>query len=64
MNDEQIQELPYQALETEIGGQKVYKTAITCAQNAGLKKEWQKYLEETVRGGAWPPPFRRLRGTP
>jgi hypothetical protein len=47
MNDDQIQELMYQALETEIGGQLVYEAAIGCAQDAGLKEEWQKYLEET-----------------
>lgn len=47
MNDSQVKELLYQALETEIGGQKVYETAITCAQNSGLKEEWEKYLDET-----------------
>jgi rubrerythrin len=47
MNDAQIQELLYQALETEIGGQKVYETAIRCAENPDLKKEWNKYLDET-----------------
>jgi hypothetical protein len=45
--DEQFQELLYQALETEIGGQQVYESAINCAQNPDLKEEWQKYLEET-----------------
>ena len=47
MNHEQLQELLYQALETEIGGQKVYESAIRCAQNEDLKKEWDKYLAET-----------------
>jgi hypothetical protein len=47
MKQQQIHELLYQALETEIGGQQVYETAITCAQNAELKKEWKKYLDET-----------------
>src|SRR5688572_12499514 len=47
MNDGQVKELLYQALETEIGGQKVYETAIGCAQNSGLKEEWEKYLDET-----------------
>jgi rubrerythrin len=36
-----------QALETELGGVQVYTTALTCVQNAELKEEWQKYLEET-----------------
>ena len=47
MNRAQVDELIYQALETELGGVKVYKTAIRCAQNPDLKEEWQKYLEET-----------------
>ena len=47
MNQEQLQELLYQALETEIGGQRVYEAAIECAQNTELSAEWQKYLEET-----------------
>ena len=44
-----MNELLYQALETEIGGEKVYKTAIQCAQNPELKEEWQKYLDETEK---------------
>jgi hypothetical protein len=47
MNDQQLQELLYQALETEIGGQRVYEAAILCAQNEDLKQEWDKYLAET-----------------
>ena len=47
MNKAQVHELLYQALETEIGGQKVYEAAIRCAQNSELKEEWNKYLEET-----------------
>jgi rubrerythrin len=47
MKDSQVNELLLQALETEIGGQDVYKTAITCAQNEELREEWGKYLEET-----------------
>jgi hypothetical protein len=47
MNEEQLKELLYQGLETEIGGQAVYKAAIECAVNPELKEEWKKYLEET-----------------
>ena len=47
MNNAQVRELLYQALETEIGGQKVYEAAIACAQNHDLEKEWGKYLSET-----------------
>ena len=43
----EMQELLYQALETEIGGQQVYKAAVAVAVNPDLKEEWQKYLEET-----------------
>ena len=47
MNDAQVTELLYQALETEIGGVEVYKTALRCAVNEDLHKEWEKYLSET-----------------
>jgi rubrerythrin len=47
MNSEQLAELLYQALETEIGGVLVYKTALKCVQNADLKQEWEEYLEQT-----------------
>jgi rubrerythrin len=47
MNDAQVKELLYQSLEVEIGGQRVYETAIACAQNPDLKEEWEKYLDET-----------------
>jgi rubrerythrin len=46
-NEEQIKELLYQALETELDGVQVYETAVQCAVNEDLKKEWQKYLAET-----------------
>ncbi|HJU04026.1 MAG TPA: hypothetical protein VJ692_02665 [Nitrospiraceae bacterium] len=47
MKKEQVNELLYQALETEAGGVQVYETAIQCAVNQDLKEEWQKYLEQT-----------------
>lgn len=47
MKDAQVTELLYQALETELGGVKVYRTAIRCAVNEDLHEEWQKYLDET-----------------
>ena len=43
----QINELLYQALETEIGGVAVYTSAVECAINPDLKREWQQYLEQT-----------------
>ena len=47
MKTEQLNELLYQALETELGGVQVYTKALTCAVNEDLKKEWQEYLEQT-----------------
>jgi hypothetical protein len=47
MKIEQVKELVLQALEHEMGGVKVYATALTCVVDADLKKEWQKYLAET-----------------
>jgi rubrerythrin len=47
MERDQIEELLYQALETEQGGIKVYETALRCALNKDLSEEWQRYLEET-----------------
>jgi rubrerythrin len=49
MKTEQVTELLYQALETEKGGVQIYETALKCAVNADLKKEWEKYLEQTRR---------------
>jgi hypothetical protein len=47
MDQTQVHELLYQALETELGGVEVYTAAIECAVNDELRQEWQKYLEET-----------------
>jgi rubrerythrin len=47
MKKEQLNELLYQALETELGGVQVYTTALKCAVNSDLKEEWQEYLSQT-----------------
>src|SRR5688572_26620885 len=47
MKKDSLNELLYQMLETEMGGVQVYRTAIRCAQNEDLKKEWKKYLDQT-----------------
>lgn len=47
MKDGQLQELLYQALETEMGGVQIYQTAIRCAVTDELKEEWEEYLEQT-----------------
>jgi len=48
VNNKQVTELLYQALETEKGGVEVYTTALKCAVNDDLKEEWQEYLEQTT----------------
>jgi rubrerythrin len=52
MKQEQLQELLYQAIETEQGGVQIYRTAIECAVNADLKEEWEEYLEQTEKHAA------------
>lgn len=47
MKNEQLNQLLYEALETELGGVQVYETAIRCAVNGDLQKEWKEYLEQT-----------------
>jgi rubrerythrin len=43
----QVKELLLQALETELGGVQVYKTALECAVNPDLREEWEEYLDQT-----------------
>jgi rubrerythrin len=47
MKTKQLEELILQSLEHEMGGVKVYETAVMCAVNSELKEEWEKYLEQT-----------------
>jgi rubrerythrin len=47
MKMNQVEELILQSLEHEMGGVLVYETALKCAVNADLKKEWKEYLEQT-----------------
>ncbi|MBL8840851.1 MAG: hypothetical protein JNL90_04895 [Planctomycetes bacterium] len=47
LTKEQVTELVYQALETELGGVKIYRMAVKCAQNDELREEWEKYLGQT-----------------
>jgi len=49
MKEPQLVELILQSLEHEMGGVKIYETALKCAKNDDLKEEWQKYHEETER---------------
>jgi rubrerythrin len=51
-----VKDLLLQALETEIGGQRIYELALECVSNPDLQAEWEEYLtqtrnhEEVVRG--------------
>jgi rubrerythrin len=47
MKQEQMKELLYQALETELGGVQVYTTALQCARQEELREEWEEYLDQT-----------------
>ena len=49
MKNEQCNDLLQQMHETELGGVKIYETALTCVLNDDLKEEWQKYLHQTKR---------------
>jgi len=49
LNTEQVHDLLFQSLETELGGVQVYTAALECAQNEDLRDEWSKYLEQTER---------------
>jgi rubrerythrin len=46
MKQEQVHELLYEALETELGGVQIYETALRCARNDDLRQEWPR-----LRGG-------------
>ena len=48
MNDDQLHELLFQALETELGGVEVYESALRCVKNDDLREEWEKYHEQTT----------------
>jgi ferritin-like metal-binding protein YciE len=43
----QFKELLLQSLQHERGGVLVYQTALECVVNRDLRKEWEKYLDQT-----------------
>ena len=49
METKMVKELLLQSLEHEMGGVKVYETALKCVLNEDLKEEWEKYHQETER---------------
>jgi len=42
-------DLLLQSLEHEMGGVKIYESAVRCAVHPELQKEWRQYLEQTRR---------------
>lgn len=48
MEQKMVKELLLQSLEHEMGGIKIYETALKCVVNEDLKEEWEKYRDETV----------------
>jgi len=44
-----VKELLRQSLEHELGGVKIYETALKCVQHPDLKEEWERYHQETER---------------
>lgn len=45
---QQLKELLLQMMETELGGEQVYRTALACVKNDDLRHEWEGYLQETL----------------
>ena len=44
----QLEDLVLQMMETELGGEKIYRTALESAIHEDLHKEWEGYLQETL----------------
>ena len=44
-----VKELILRSLEHEMGGVKIYETALKCVQHEDLKEEWERYHQETER---------------
>lgn len=49
ISQDQLHDLLFQALETEVGGLQVYEAALKCAQDDDLREEWQEYHDQTTR---------------
>jgi rubrerythrin len=54
MNTDQLNELLYQALETEQGGIQVYETALRCVVNEELQELMCHAARREIRGEAGP----------
>ena len=49
MDMEVVKDMLLQSLEHEMGGVKIYETALKCVQNEDLQEEWERYHQETER---------------
>ncbi|HEV2430884.1 MAG TPA: hypothetical protein VGT43_05175, partial [Burkholderiales bacterium] len=49
MEMQMVKELMLQSLEHEMGGTKVYETALKCVVNGDLREEWERYRQETEK---------------
>ena len=49
MNTKMLKELLIQSLEHEMGGVKIYETALKCVVNEDLREEWERYHQETEK---------------
>jgi hypothetical protein len=49
METKMLKELLLQSLEHEMGGVKIYETALKCVLNEDLGEEWEKYHQETEK---------------
>jgi rubrerythrin len=49
METRMLKELLLQSLEHEMGGVKIYETALKCVLNEDLREEWEKYHQETEK---------------
>jgi rubrerythrin len=47
VDEDQLHDLLYQMLETELGGVQMYEAALACAKNDDLHQEWEHYHEQT-----------------
>ena len=49
MDTKMLKELLIQSLEHEMGGVKIYATALKCVVNEDLREEWERYHQETEK---------------
>jgi rubrerythrin len=49
MEMKMVKELLLQSLEHEMGGTKIYQTALKCVVSEDLREEWEEYLEQTEK---------------